>query len=277
MGNTKVTDANLPLNTRQLRLRISEMICQADASHIGSCFSMVEILEAIYQNVDLDKIKKNAIDRDRVIISKGHAAAAVYAIMANFGLMEQNTLKSYCQDGSLLSGHVNHFIPYIEHSTGALGHGLSVGVGISIGLRSRHINTPKCYVIIGDGELHEGSNWEALMLAGNLRLHNLCILIDNNGYGGICETSSICSLSPIKDKFDSFGFETIEINGHDLPEILKAIERFKTRMGPFCIICHTVKGKGVSFMENQNVWHYRPPSHNDCITIKNELLGEPEE
>jgi len=273
MKRSNVSNRDLPITTRRLRTKIAELISRANASHIGSCFSIVEILDAVYQSVDIEKIKHGAKDRDRIIISKGHAAAAVYAILAQYGLLENDLLESYGINGSLLSGHVNHFIPFIEHSTGALGHGLPVSVGICVGMRSRKLETSRCYVLVGDGELQEGSNWEALMMAGHLKLDHLCVLVDHNGFGGVRETSQTCSLSPLKKKFECFGFEAVEVDGHDQSAILDAIAGFKSGHRPFAIICHTIKGKGASFMEGQNVWHYRPPSKEDCETLNIELLG----
>lgn len=274
MKKSKVLNRDLPITTRKLRIKIAELISRANASHIGSCFSIVEILDAIYQSVDIEKIKHGAKDRDRIIISKGHSAAAVYAILAHYGLMENDLLESYGINGSLLSGHVNHFVRFIEHSTGALGHGLPVSVGICIGLRTRKLETSRCYVIVGDGELQEGSNWEALMMAGHLNMDHLCVLVDYNGLGGVSETSLTCSLSPLPKKFKSFGFDVIEVDGHDRSAIINAITRFKEGHKPFAIICHTIKGKGASFMEGQNVWHYRPPNKVDCEKLTIELLGE---
>jgi transketolase len=266
----------LPENTRKMRVRIAGLIRQAGASHIGSCFSLMEMLDAVYQSVDRDKIKRGVEDRDRIIISKGHSAAAVYAVLTQYGLMENEILESYGINGSLLSGHVNHFVRFIEHSTGALGHGLPVSVGICLGMRSRKLETSRCYVLVGDGELQEGSNWEALMMAGHLNLNHLCVLVDNNGFGGVRETSQTCCLSPLKMKFESFGFDSLEVDGHNQSEILNAIAQFKQSRKPFAIICNTIKGKGASFMEGQNVWHYRPPTDIDCKNLENELLGEPE-
>lgn len=276
MTKLKKENKKLPINTRRLRTRIADLINRVNASHIGSCFSIVEIVDAVYQSIDVEKLKNHADDRDRVIISKGHSAAAVYAVFTEYGLMDDHLLDTYGKNGSLLSGHVSHFVPFVEHSTGALGHGLSVAVGICIGMRARRLNNSRCYVIVGDGELQEGSNWEAIMMAGHLCLANLCVLVDFNGLGGVRETSLTCSLTPLRQKFESFGFEASEVDGHDQPAILKDIARFKVSKRPIAIICHTIKGKGASFMEGQNVWHYRPPSREDCEKMKTELLGESE-
>jgi transketolase len=244
------------------RRTILEMIYKAKASHIGSSYSVVEILSAIYRNVDLEKIRNQSSDRDRVILSKGHSAAALYAVLNHLGLLSDEELVTYYRNGSMLSGHASHFVPYVEHSTGALGHGLSVAVGIGIGLKKKGLDS-RVYVIVGDGELHEGSNWEALLLAGHLKLDNLCVLIDRNGLGGIGDINSYCSFNSLENKLKSFGFKTFEVDGHDEEEIYQTIQEMKESETPGAVICHTIKGKGVSFMENNNVWHYRPPNDEE--------------
>jgi len=231
---------------------------------------MVEILDAVYESVDLDKIKRGDKDRDRVIVSKGHSAAAVYVLMAEHGLMDQAMLETYGKNGSLLSGHVSHFIPRVEHSTGALGHGLSVGVGAAIGLRARHFPS-RVFIITGDGEMHEGSNWEACMLAGHLKLNKLCVLVDANNLCGITHTAQVCSLEPWLDKFRAFGFAAYEADGHDEGALRGLIRKTGGADRPVAIVCRTVKGKGVSFIENQNAWHYRPPDKEALEKILAEL------
>ena len=255
----------------QARRKIADIVYHGGASHIGTSFSVVEILAAVFQTVDLAKIKQKAPDRDRIILSKGHAAAALYVVMGQAGLLTDEELSSYYQNGSLLSGHVSHFVPFVEHSTGALGHGLPVGVGIGLGLKSQNFLAPWIYVIMGDGELNEGSNWEALMLAGHHRLNNLCVLVDNNNLGGVGKTSDTCSLMPLTAKFKSFGFAVVETDGHDVAKIMAALKPARKSLQPAAVICHTVKGKGASFMEGNNVWHYRPLQKADRDQIHAEL------
>lgn len=258
---------------KQIRKKILDIIYQSKASHIASSFSVVEILSAVYRSVDIEKIKNKQNNRDRVILSKGHGAAALYVILNYFGLMSEEELKTYYKNNSLLSGHVTHHLPYIEHSTGALGHGLPVAVGIGIGLKSKKINS-RVYVIVGDGELHEGSNWEALMLLGRLKLNNFCLLIDYNKLSGIGDTNSCTSSEPLKSKLESFGLDAFEVNGHDEEAIYLTIQKAKKIEKPVVIICHTIKGKGVSFMENNNVWHYRPPNEEEYNKALSELKEE---
>ncbi len=256
-----------------VRKKILDIIHRSKASHIGSSFSVVEILSAVYRSVDIKKIKNKQNNRDRVILSKGHSAAALYVILNHFGLMTNEELETYHTNGSLLMGHASHSIPYIEHSTGALGHGLPVAVGISIGLKSKKINS-RVYVITGDGEFQEGSNWEALLLAGHLKPDNLCLLIDNNKLGGIGNTNRCCSLKPLKAKLMSFGLSVFEVDGHNEDEIYSAIQKGKKLEKPVAIICNTIKGKGASFMENNNVWHYRPPNKEEYENALIEIKGD---
>jgi len=257
---TETKDTVLSQESLANRRTILDIIHRGGASHISSSFSAVEILRAMYRAVDIDKIRSNSEDRDRVIISKGHCAAAVYTVMHDYGLISDEYLESYHTNGSLLSGLVSHFVPYVEHSTGSLGHGLSVGLGVAIGLKARGFDSASVYVIVGDAEMHEGSNWEAFMLAGHVGLGNLCVIIDNNGFGAIGGTDECCSLEPLKDKLESFGFATYEADGHDEDEVYSVIRQSRSAGHPVGIICKTIKGKGVSFMEGDNVWHYRPPN-----------------
>ncbi len=260
----------LSQDSKAARRLIAEIIHRASASHIGTAFSLVEILRAIYRNTDVSKILRWEDDRDRVILSKGHGATAFYVVMHQFGLLAREELLTYGRNGSVMSGHVSHFIPRIEHSTGALGHGFSVSVGVAIGLKARDLSS-RVFVVTGDGEMHEGSNWEACMLAGHLKLNNLCLLIDANNLGGITCTSEVCSLEPLLDKLHAFGFEAHEVDGHNEEALCDLIGKTSIAKRPVAIVCRTVKGKGVSFIEHQNVWHYRPPNKEAFEKILAEL------
>lgn len=266
------SDVAFNSQSNNIRKTILEIISNSRSSHIGSCFSIVEILSAVYRCVDIEKIKTHHEGRDRVVLSKGHSAAALYSVLCHYGLINEKEIATYCSNGSLYGGHVSHFLPCVEHSTGALGHGLSVAVGIGIGLKSKKFNS-KVYVIVGDGELNEGSNWEALMLAGHKKLNNLFVLIDNNKFGGIGKTDYCCSLEPLDKKLESFGFETYRINGHDEELIVSILQKRNSekKETPVAIVCDTIKGKGVSFMEHNNAWHYRPPVGDDYEKALEEL------
>ncbi len=246
---------------KKIRQSILDIIHNSGAAHIGSSFSMVEILSSIYSGIDLDKIRNQAPDRDRVVVSKGHAAAALYAVMHEFGIMDQELLNTFYKNDSLLSGHVSHWVPNVEHSTGALGHGLPVGVGMALGLKSKKFFSSRVFVVLGDGEMHEGSNWEAFMYAGHRQLNNLCVLVDNNKLGGVGLTDTICSIRNLESMIASFGFETFSVDGHDEQGLQTILQKTAgTTSRPVGIVCHTIKGKGVSFMEGDEAWHYRPPN-----------------
>ena len=258
----------------EIRKTILKMVNKGKGSHIASAFSMVEILNAIYKSVDIQKIMNQDEDRDRIILSKGHGTSGLYAVMFHHGLVSKKAIDSYFSNGSIMAGHASHFIENVEHSTGALGHGLSVGLGVAIGALSKGYSS-RVYVVVGDGELHEGSNWEAIMYAGHHKTNNLCLLIDKNERSQMGETSDACSLDPLLDKLKAFNFESYEIiNGHDEAEIINIIKQTNNSKRPIAIICNTIKGKGVSFMEGDNLWHYRSPQGTDFDNALLELSDE---
>lgn len=234
------------------------MVSASGAAHIGAALSAVEIINSVFREVDVEKIKRHENERDRIILSKGHGTAGLYAVMHHWGLLTKEEIDSYCQNGTILAGHASHHVPFVEHSTGALGHGLPVALGMAIGLRSKKY-VARVFVIVGDGELHEGSNWEAIMLAGHLKMNNLCVLVDRNKMSQIGEIAKCCDIEPLKAKFESFNFTVHEVDGHDEDAIREVIQETKQSITPTAIICHTIKGKGISFMENNNIWHYRAP------------------
>jgi transketolase len=254
-----------------IRMTALKMVNNGSASHIGSAFSMIEILNAVYKSVDVQKIIDKDESRDRVILSKGHGASGLYAVMFHHGLLSQQDIDSYFLNGTLMAGHASHFIDNVEHSTGALGHGLPVGLGIAIGSRSKNYSN-RVFVIVGDGELHEGSNWEAIMYAGHKKVNNLCVLVDKNERSQMGFTKDACKLDPLLDKFVAFNFDAHEIeDGNSEQEILNVIKNTRDSIKPVVIICNTVKGKGVSFMEGNNVWHYRPPKGDEYLKATKEL------
>jgi len=190
--------------------------------------------------------------------------------MNHHGLLSDKILHTYFQNDSLLAGHVSHHVPFVEHSTGALGHGLPVSLGIAIGLSSKKI-LRRVFVIVGDAELQEGSNWEALMLAGNRKIKNLIVFVDYNKLSQTNKLENFCGLEPIKEKFESFNFNVIKVDGHDENEIISGIKKSESSEKPIVIICNTTKGKGVSFMENNVLWHYRSPQGEDFEKALQEL------
>jgi transketolase len=240
-----------------IRLTILDMLYRAKASHLGSSMSVVEMLVAMYGSTQVEKIRDRAPDRSRVIVSKGHCAAATYATMAHFGIVPMALLDTYHIDDSLLAGHVSHAVRGVEHSTGALGHGINVAVGCAIGLRARKVEDALALALVGDGEIQEGSVWEALMLASHLKLNNFVALVDNNRISSITDTAKVLDMRPLAQRFAGFGLGVREVDGHDVTAILSAIRELTAGDRPGVIICNTIKGKGVPFAENQPIWHYR--------------------
>jgi transketolase len=211
----------------------------------------------MFSSVDVDKIIKHSNSRSRIIISKGHCAAATYATMAHFGIIPMSMIDTYHQNDSLLTGHVNHEVTGVEHSTGALGHGLNVAVGCALGMKNEGIKNEKVLVLCGDGEIQEGSIWEGLMFAVHNKLNNLCVLIDNNRISSITLTENVIDLRPLKNRFEGFGLNTYEVDGHNIEQIMDCISKTETFDKPTLIICNTIKGKDVPFAEWDPVWHYK--------------------
>lgn len=250
---TKTTD----ITPIEVRKSIITMLYKGGASHLGSNMSAVEMMIAMYGSVDVEKIKANAPDRSRVIISKGHCAAATYATMAHFGILPMQMLDTYHKDGSLLAGHVNHAVEGVEHSTGALGHGVNVAVGCALGLRSRGFTDQLALTLVGDGEIQEGSIWEALMFAAHQKLDNFIMLVDNNRISSITNTEKIIDMRPLADRFAGFGLNVRDVDGHSVSAVSGAISELRGGGRPGVIVCNTVKGKDVPFAEWEPIWHYR--------------------
>jgi transketolase len=243
-----------PIEVRQTMLR---MLYKAGASHLGSGMSAVEMLIAMFSSVDCSKIISHSNDRSRILISKGHCAAATYATMSHFGIIPQEIIDTYHENDSFLTGHVNHQVAGVEHSTGALGHGLNVAVGCALGLKNHKVKDQRVLVLCGDGEIQEGSIWEGLMFAVHHKLNNLCVLIDNNRISSITRTEEVIDLRPLRTRFEGFGLNTCEVDGHSVDDIKSCIAEATKFEVPTVIICNTVKGKDVPFAEWQPVWHYR--------------------
>lgn len=246
-----------------VRRHVLTMTSVGRSSHVGSALSCADILAVLYGEVLLvDPARPDWPDRDRFIMSKGHAGAALYAVLAECGFFDPAVLHRHYQNGSYLSGHVSHVgIPGVEFSTGSLGHGLSVGAGLA--WRARRTGRQwRTYVLLGDGECDEGSVWEAAMFAGHHELGTLVAVVDYNGLQSMGTTEETLRLEPFAAKWESFGWETIEVDGHDAEALAATmrVHRDPAPARPRCVLAHTVKGKGVSFMENQVLWHYRPPS-----------------
>jgi transketolase len=243
-----------PLDVRRT---ILDLLYRAKASHLGSSMSMVEMLVAAFGSVDVAKIRDRSPDRSRIIVSKGHAACATYATMHHYGLLDRALLETYHQNGSLLAGHVSHGVPRVEHSTGALGHGLPVACGCALGLRSRGYDDASVLCLLGDGEIQEGAVWEAWLFARHHRLTNLVSLIDNNGISSITRTERVIDMRPMRGRFEGLGFRVHDVDGHDVKAIRDAIADLRRSEVPGIVICNTIKGRGVPFAENDPIWHYR--------------------
>jgi transketolase len=244
---------------RKVRVHVLKMVNRGGSSHIGSILSIVDILAVLYGSVMNYRSKEPKwINRDRFILSKGHAGAGVYAVLAESGFFNVTDLEKHYQNGSVFSGHVSHRgIPGVELSTGSLGHGLPVGSGMALAAKldkKKH----RVIVLMSDGELDEGSNWEAFMFSSHHCLNNLIAVIDRNGLQSIKTTEETLALEPLEEKLNAFGWHVIEVDGHNHKELLKAISLPTDK--PKIIIANTIKGKGVSYMENNNKWHYQTPT-----------------
>jgi transketolase len=243
------------------------------SSHIGSILSIADIIAVLYGSIlQYDPKNPKWDGRDRFILSKGHAGAGVYAALAECGFMPLEKLKTHYQDGSDLSGHISHKgIPGVEFSTGSLGHGLPVASGIALAAKidkKKH----RVFALLSDGECNEGSNWEAILFAAHHELDNLVVIIDRNKLQSIHSTEKTLALEPFADKWKSFGWNVAEIDGHDHIEIFQKCKYdLNSKKKPLCLIANTIKGKNVSFMENNTVWHYRSPQGDEFKLAISEL------
>lgn len=247
---------------RSIRIDILSMITAAGSGHPGGSLSLVEIITALYFKImNINPKFPEAIDRDRLVLSKGHAAPALYAALATRGFFPRDSLSTLRKLGSPLQGHpARNRLPGVEVSTGSLGQGLSVANGMALAARLDG-SSWRVYVILGDGECQEGQVWEAAMTSSHYRLDNLTAFLDYNGLQIDGPTDQVKSLEPLADKWSSFGWNVLLINGHSFPEIIEAVEKARTCRGqPTMIIAETVKGKGVPFMENRVEWHGVAPT-----------------
>lgn len=272
-GTRYLGSSDTQVDSTDVRATALRMLHRSQAAHLGTSMSIIEILVAVFSSIDIAAIRQQRSDRSRVIVSKGHGAAAVYATMGHFGLIDFDLLDTYHQNGSLLAGHVSHAVEAVEHSTGALGHGLPVACGCAIGLRTRDFRDSQVFVIVGDGELQEGSNWEALQLMSHLRLSNLIVLVDNNRISSITNTRDVINMEPLAQRFSGYGLAAHEVDGHDVEAIRQCIAVVRESNQPSVIVCNTVKGYGVPFAEGKPVWHYRSLGAEDYETAIAALQG----
>ena len=259
----------------KIRALCLEMTYNGKSSHIGSILSCADILAVLF-NETLDITPEDCFksDRDRFILSKGHAGAGVYAALALKGFFSVNELTKHYANGSIFSGHVSHKeVPGVEFSTGSLGHGLSVGVGMALAAKKLE-ERQNVYVLLSDGEMNEGSNWEAIMAAAHFNLNNLVAIIDYNKLQSLTSTEETMGLEPLVDKLNAFGWSVVEVDGHCVKELSKAMNGdLGDANGPLMVVANTTKGKGVSFMENQVLWHYASPSADQLKQALLELSG----
>lgn len=248
----------------RIRAHALKMTHRARSSHIGGSLSIADLLAVLYGRVlRVEPSRPDWPDRDRLIVSKGHAAAAVYAALAERGFFPTDWLDTYYLDGSHLAGHITRGVPGVEVSTGSLGHGLSIGCGMALA-GNRDKMPYRVFVLLSDGECDEGSTWEAALFAPHHHLDNIIAIVDYNKIQSFGTVKEVLDLEPLGNKWQTFGWAVREIDGHDFRQIEESLLSvpFKPER-PSCIIAHTVKGKGISFMENQLAWHYMPPNDDE--------------
>ncbi len=253
---------------KNYRKQILDISQNVSALHAAGAFSATEIVDCIYYGLMNNDI--NSGKEDTFVMSKGHGCMIQYVILKDKGILSEDDLKYYCKPEGRLGCHPDYGVPGIEASTGSLGHGLAIAVGMAYGDKIKNINR-KVYVVLSDGELQEGSTWEAMMMAANLNLDNLICFLDHNGSQSFGHTKiTHPKFYPIIDKVEAFGFETKEVNGHDVDMIFNSVINRQEKK-PFLLVCNTIKGKGVSFMENKPIWHYRSPTPEEYILALTEL------
>lgn len=261
---------------RRIRRHALEMTNRGGSSHIGSALSIADILAVLYTDIlRVDPHRPDDPLRDRFILSKGHAGAAVYATLAERGFFPIEKLKTHCQNGSDLCGHISHKgLPGVEFSTGSLGHGLPVGCGMALGAK-RDGKPFRVFVLLSDGECDEGSSWEAILFASHHRLDNLIAIVDYNKIQSLDWVRNTLALEPFADKWRSFGWSVAEVDGHDHSQLQSVLTDIPTSLNrPTCVLAHTIKGKGVSFMENTVLWHYRTARGEEYEAAVKELGDE---
>ena len=268
-----MTDRELELKSIQYRQKILRYITAAGAGHTGGSLSCTDILNVLYNRVmNVSPESFHSPDRDRYIQSKGHSVEALYVVLADCGFFPESELETLCRYQSPFVGHPTRKVPGIEMNTGALGHGLPICVGLAIA--GKLDAAPyRVFTLLGDGEMAEGSNWEAAMAAAHYELDNLTAILDHNTLQITGHTRDVCSNEPIDEKFASFGWHVRAVNGHDLAELTEALTAMPERGKPTLVIANTVKGRGVSFMENVVSWHHGVPSGEQYELAQSELAA----
>lgn len=258
-----------------IRRRTLAMINRARSAHLGTSFSMAEILAVLYGRVlRVDPARPDWPDRDRFVLSKGHGCAGLYAVLAERGFFPREWLDTFYLDGSPLVGHATHrSVPGVEVSTGSLGHGLSIAAGMALAVE-RDRRPYRVFALLSDGECDEGSTWEAVLFAGHHRLRSLVAIVDYNKIQSLGRVAEVLDLEPFAAKWSAFGWDVHEVDGHDCDALVRVLEpQAAAGARPTCIIAHTVKGKGVTFMEDLLLWHYRSPDASELARAVSELDG----
>lgn len=257
-----------------VRYTALELAHNANESHSGGALSMADVLVTLYANyLNNNAELQNNPMRDRFILSKGHCCALYYAVLAEMGFFsKQELMDNFAKNGTHFYAHATHKLPGVELSTGSLGHGLPVACGLALGAK-RSGKDYNVYCIIGDGEINEGSNWEAIMMAAHNNLDNLCLIVDKNKMQALGDTKDVLCLDPLPEKLQAFQWNVIDIDGHNYDEIIAAFDNFKACNGkPTVIVSNTIKGKGVSFMEHNLKFHYSAPTAEELKIAKEELV-----
>ena len=279
MTETSSNNHSAPIDTRSfakaIRIHVLRMTNKGGGAHIGSVFSCADILAALYGGIlNVDPVDPRSPSRDRFVLSKGHAGAGLYAALAERGFFPIEQLLGHYQNGSDLSGHVSHRVAGVDVSTGALGHGLSIAAGMAYAARLKAASH-RVFCLLGDGECDEGSTWEAALFAAHHKLSNLVAIVDYNRIQGVAPIADVIELAPFGDKWTAFGWEVREVDGHDHEALHAALGSVPFAPGkPSCLLAHTVKGKGVRFMENTVLWHYRTPRGDEFTAALAELEAQ---
>ncbi|MFN4189754.1 MAG: transketolase [Pseudothermotoga sp.] len=254
----------LEIKATQIRKRLLSMIYKAKSGHTGGSLSCVDILVSLYHGVmRIDPKNPKWNDRDRFIMSKGHSVEAYYAILADLGFFDDTELETYCRYGSRLTGHPTTKVPGVEVNTGALGHGLAIGVGMALAAKMDRKDY-KVYVLMGDGELDEGSVWEAAQTASHYKLDNLVGIVDRNKLQISGQTEEVLKLEDLEAKWTAFGWKVLHVDGHDIDQLIRIFKNLPISSSkPHLVIAHTTKGKGISFIENKREWHHHVPNDEE--------------